>query len=66
MKFDCEYTITIKLDDVYMREGHSSDELREKITFLGKENLKKYFNNELFDPSKKIISEETKFQLKKI
>jgi hypothetical protein len=66
MKFDCEYTVTIKLSDVYMREGHSSDELREKIMLLGKENLKRYFNNTLFDPDKKVIFEDTKFELKKI
>lgn len=66
MKFECEYTVTIKLDDVYMREEHSSDELRDKIMLLGKENLKRYFNGVLFDPSKKIINEDTKFKLKKI
>jgi hypothetical protein len=66
MKYECEYTVTIKLDDVYMREGHSSDELNEKIMLLGKENLKRYFNQVLFDPNKKIIHEDTKFKLKEI
>jgi hypothetical protein len=66
MKFECEYTVTIKLGDVYMREGHSSDEIRDKIMLLGKENLKRYFNNVLFDPNKKVIFEETKFKLKEV
>lgn len=66
MKFECEYTVTIKLNDVYMREGHSSDELREKIKLLGRENLKRFFNETLFDPDKKVIFEDTKFKLKEI
>jgi hypothetical protein len=49
-----------------MRENHSSDELNDKIMLLGKENLKRYFNEVLFDPSKKIINEGTKFKLKEI
>jgi len=64
MKYDCEYTITIKLKDVYMRPEHSSDELREKIKLLGGENLKRYFNKVLFDPDKKVIYEDIKFKLK--
>jgi hypothetical protein len=66
MKYECEYTVTIKLGDVKMKEGHSSDELRDKIMLLGKENIKKYFNNVLFDPDKKVIFEDTKFKLKDI
>jgi hypothetical protein len=66
MKYECEYTVTIKLNDVYMREGHSSDELNDKIMLLGKENLKRYFNQVLFDPDKKVINEGTKFKLKEI
>ena len=60
MKFECEYTVTIKLKDVYMREGHSSDEIRDKIMMLSKENLKRYFNDTLYDPNKKVTFEETK------
>ena len=66
MKYECEYEIKIKLDDVDMREGHSSDELNEKITLLGRENLKRYFNGVLFDPGKKIVHEDVKFKLKKV
>jgi hypothetical protein len=63
MKFECEYTVTIKLDDVYMKEGHSSDELQEEIKLRGAENLKRYFNGVLFEPEKKIIFEEINFEL---
>ena len=66
MKFECEYTITIKLGDVYIREEHSSDELRKEIEKMGRENLKKYFNGALFDPDKKVIFEDTKFKLKEV
>ena len=66
MKFECEYTIKIKLSDLYMTEGHSSDELRDEITKRGRESLKKYFNGALFDPDKKVIFEETNFKLKDI
>jgi len=63
MKFDCEYTITIKLNDVYMRPGHSSDEFRDKIMYEGKKQIKQYLSGNLFDPEKKIIFEETNFEL---
>jgi hypothetical protein len=49
-----------------MREGHSSDELRDEITKRGRESLKKYFNGALFDPDKKVIFEDTNFKLKDI
>jgi hypothetical protein len=63
MKFECEYTIKIKLNDLYIKEEHSSDELNEEIKHRGRESLKKYFNGALFDPDKKVIFEETKFEL---
>ena len=66
MKFECEYTVTIKLNDLYIGEGHSSDELRDEIIKRGREGLKKYFNGVLFDPDKKIILEDTNFKLKDI
>ena len=45
MKFEAEYSVTIKLDSIYMPPGHSSDELNEVIQQIGRDNLKKYFNN---------------------
>ena len=66
MIFESEYTVTIKLEKIFMPPGHSSDELREEIISRGRESLKKYFNGALFDPDKKIIFEDTKFELKKI
>jgi hypothetical protein len=66
MKFDCEYTITIKLNDVYIHTEHSSDELRDKIMSQGKKQIMQYLSGNLFDPEKKIIFEDTSFKLKKI
>jgi hypothetical protein len=66
MKFECEYTITIKLIDVYMNAGHSSDELRDKIMVEGKKQIRQYLSGNLFDPEKKIIFEDTSFKLKEI
>ena len=66
MRFDTEYVVVIKMDNIYMPPGHSSDELREVIETRGRENLKKYFNNALFDPDKKIIFEDVKFKLKEV
>lgn len=65
MIFEAEYTITIKIDKLFMSPGHSSDELRDEIKLRGAEELKRYFNGVLFDPEKKIIFEETKFELVK-
>jgi hypothetical protein len=66
MKYECEYTITIKLSDVYMNPGHSSDELRDKVTLEGKKQIIKYLSGNLFDPEKKIIIEDTNFKLKEV
>jgi len=66
MRYDCEYTITIKLTDVYMGDGHSSDELRDKITVEGRKQIRQYLLGNLFDPEKKIIFEDTSFKLKEI
>ena len=66
MIFQAEYTITIKLDKIFMPPGHSSDELREEIETRGRDSLKKYFSGNLFDPDKKIIFEDTKFELVKV
>lgn len=65
MIFEAEYTITIKINKLFMPPGHSSDELRDEIKNRGAEELKRYFNGVLFDPEKKIIFEETKFELVK-
>ena len=59
MKYECEYTVTIKLENIFMPPGHSSDELNDEITQRGRDNLRKYFNGALFDPDKKIIHEDT-------
>lgn len=63
MIYEAEYTVTIKIDKLYMPPGHSSDELLEEIKNRGSENLKRYFNGVLFDPEKKIIFEESKSKL---
>lgn len=63
MIFEAEYTITIKIDKLFMPPGHSSDELRDEIKHRGAEELKRYFNGVLFDPEKRIIFEEIKFEL---
>lgn len=65
MKYEAEYTVKIKLEEVSMRPDHTEDELTNKIIMLGKNSLKKFFNNELIDPDKKIICEEITYQSKK-
>jgi hypothetical protein len=64
MKLQAEYTITIKLDNVYMPPNSSEEETKEWIQTLGMDNLRKYFNGMIFDPDKKIIKEEIKYQNK--
>ena len=65
MIYEAEYTITIKINKLFMPPGHSSDELRDEIKHRGAEELRRYFNGVLFDPEKKVIFEETKFELVK-
>ena len=65
MKYEAEYTIKIKLEDVTMRPDSTEQDLQEKITLLGRNNIKKFFEGILLDPDKRIICEEIFFQEKK-
>lgn len=64
MKFEAEYSITIKMDDIFMPKGYTEEEMKMVIEQRGRDNLKKYFNHALFDPDKKIIFEEIKYKEK--
>ena len=66
MRYDCEYTITIKLDNLHMPKEHTEEQLKKKISEEGKMGLRTYLSGYLFDPEKKVIFEETNFKLKKI
>jgi hypothetical protein len=65
MIYSAEYTVKIKLESIFMPQGHTDEELTEEITSRGREDLKKYFNGVLFDPNKKIIFEKTNSEIKK-
>lgn len=65
MKYEAEYTVKIKLEDITMRPDSTDQDLEEKITLLGRNNLKKFFEGILLDPDKRIICEEIFFQEKK-
>lgn len=66
MRYDCEYTITIKLNNIDMPKGHTEEQLKERIVAEGKMGLRTYLSGYLFDPDKKIIFEDITFQLKKV
>jgi hypothetical protein len=66
MKFKGHYTITIEMNDLVMPPDYSSDQLNNKIQDEGRKRLVAYLTGNLFDPEKKIIKEETKFELKQI
>jgi hypothetical protein len=65
MKYCAEYTIKIKLDNITMRNEHTSKDVEDKVIMLGRQNLKKYFDNLLVDPDKKVVCEEITFETKK-
>lgn len=65
MKFEVEYSITIKMDDIFMPPGFTDEEMKMVVEQRGRDNLKKYFNGALFDPDKKIIFEDIKYKEKK-
>jgi len=65
MKYEAEYTVKIKLEDITMRPDTTEQDLQEKITLLCRNNLKKFFEGILLDPDKRIICEEIFFQEKK-
>jgi hypothetical protein len=65
MKYEAEYTVKIKLEEITTRPDSTDQDLQEKITLLGRNNLKKFFEGVLLDPDKRIICEEIFFQEKK-
>lgn len=65
MIYSVEYTVKIKLDKLFMPPGHSPEELEEEIKIRGRENLKRYFNDALFDPNSKITLEKINSELLK-
>lgn len=65
MKYEAEYTVKIKLEEITMRPDSTEQDLQEKITLLGRNNIKKFFEGILLDPDKRIICEEIFFQEKK-
>ena len=65
MKYEAEYTVKIKLEEITTRPDSTEQDLQEKIILLGRKNLKKFFEGALLDPDKRIICEEIFFQEKK-
>ncbi len=65
MKYEAEYTVKIKLEEITTRPDSTEQDLQEKIMLLGRKNLKKFFEGVLLDPDKRIICEEIFFQEKK-
>jgi hypothetical protein len=62
MKYQAEYTVKIKLDDVTTRPDATEQDIQEKVTILGRKNLKKFFEGNLLDPDKKVVCEEIFFE----
>jgi hypothetical protein len=62
MKYQAEYTIKIKLEDITTRPDSTENDLEEKIKLLGRKNLKKFFEGSLLDPDKRVICEEITYE----
>ena len=65
MKYQAEYTIKIKLDDITTRQDATESDIEDKVKILGRQNIKKFFEGILLDPDKRIICEEISYELKK-
>jgi len=65
MKFECEYSLTVKLE-VFMPKEHSSTELEDRIKEEGQKKLRYYLSGYLLDPNKQIIRDNVSFKLKEI
>lgn len=61
MRYNCEYTITIKLENLDMPKEHTEEQLKKKISEEGKRGINFYLSGYLFDPEKKIIFDEIKW-----
>ena len=55
MIIDTEFTITIKMSDMYLNDNLSEEERIESITKEGEKRLRYYLSGYLLDPDKKII-----------
>jgi len=64
MKIEADFTITIKLFDVFMSNDSSDEEIKEMVTQEGEKRLRYYLSGYLLDPEKKIINKEVSIKMK--
>lgn len=64
MKIEADFTITIKLSDVFMSNDSSDEEIKERVTLEGEKRLRYYLSGYLLDPEQKIINKEVSIKIK--
>jgi hypothetical protein len=64
MKLEAEYTITIKLTDIFMSGSVTDDEIKTKVIEEGDKKLRYYLSGYLLDPDKKIINKDVTIKIK--
>jgi len=64
MKIDADFTITIKLSDVFMSNDSSDEEIKGRVTQEGEKRLRYYLSGYILDPEQKIINKEVSIKIK--
>ena len=64
MTIDAEFTVKIKMSDMFVNNNMSGQELRKFITEEGEKRLRYYFSGYLLDPENKIIDKDVKLKPK--
>jgi hypothetical protein len=57
---DVEYTLTVKISEIYLDSNTSRDEAERKIKEMAKQRIVGWVSGNLFDPQGKVFSESIK------
>lgn len=64
MLIDAEFTIKIKMSDLYVKSDIIAPELRAKIIEEGEKRLRYYLSGYLLDPEGQIVKKDINFKIK--
>lgn len=62
MEYSAEYTLKIKLSNIFLLNGLSDKEINDKIIEVGKREASKFLSGYLIDPEKKTIEEKITYK----
>ena len=64
MKIEADFSITVKLSDIFMSGSVTDDEIKKRVIEEGEKRLRYYLSGYLLDPDNKIINKEISIKIK--